>query len=65
MVLEIHIPNIPKQDRSLKRYESALQTADIILAQEGIHAVTLKEIAKLSGIKRSSLYKFFLGPVLI
>lgn len=59
MVLEIHIPNIPKQDRSLKRYESALQTADIILAQEGIHAVTLKEIAKLSGIKRSSLYKFF------
>ena len=59
MVLEIHIPNIPKQDRSLKRYESALQTADIILAQKGIHAVTLKEIAKLSGIKRSSLYKFF------
>ena len=59
MVLEIHKPNIPKQDRSLKRYQVALKTADSILEKEGIHFVTLKEIAKLSGIKRSSLYKFF------
>ena len=59
MVLEIHKPNIPKQDRSLKRYQVALETADSILEKEGIHFVTLKEIAKLSGIKRSSLYKFF------
>ena len=59
MVLELHTPNIPKQDRSLKRYKNALQTADLILAEKGIHAVTIKEIAKLSGLKRSSLYKFF------
>jgi AcrR family transcriptional regulator len=59
MVLEIHKPNIPKQDRSLKRYQVALKTADSILEKQGIHFVTLKEIAKLSGIKRSSLYKFF------
>jgi AcrR family transcriptional regulator len=59
MVLEIHKPNIPKQDRSLKRYQTALEIADSIIEKEGIHFVTLKEIAKLSGIKRSSLYKFF------
>ena len=59
MVLEIHKPNIPKQDRSLKRYENALETADFILKEQNIHAVTLKEIAIRSGIKRSSLYKFF------
>ena len=59
MVLDIHKPNIPKQERSLKRYQVALETADSILEKEGIHFVTLKEIAKLSGIKRSSLYKFF------
>ena len=59
MVLEIHKPNIPKQDRSIERYQTALETADSILKKEGIHFVTLKEIAKLSGIKRSSLYKFF------
>ena len=59
MVLEIHTPKIPKQDRSLNRYKNALQTADLILTEKGIHAVTIKEIAKLSGLKRSSLYKFF------
>jgi len=59
MVLEIHKPNIPKQERSLKRYESALETADFILKEQNIHAVTLKEVAVRSGIKRSSLYKFF------
>jgi AcrR family transcriptional regulator len=65
MVLEIHKPNIPKQERSLKRYKSALDTADLVLKEQSIHAVTLKEIAIRSGIKRSSLYKFFPSNIAI
>ena len=48
MVLEIHKPNIPKQDRSLERYQTALETADSILKQEDIHFMNLKEIDKQS-----------------
>jgi len=59
MTSELHLPNKPKQDRSLKRFNNALLTANSILISQGIRAVTIQEVSKKSGERRSSLYKFF------
>ena len=40
------IPNRPKQKRSIKRFEKILNTVEEILITEGIHAITIKEIAR-------------------
>ena len=50
---------IAKQERSKKRVELILQTAETILLQEGLDAITVANIAKFSGLKRTSTYKFF------
>jgi AcrR family transcriptional regulator len=54
--------SLPKQERSKKRIESILETAETILLEENIDAITIANISKLSGLKRTSTYKFFQTP---
>ena len=49
----------PKQERSRKRIEVILTTAENILLENGIDSVTIANISKVSGLKRTSTYKFF------
>ena len=49
----------PKQERSRKRIEVILTTAENILLDEGIDSVTIANISEVSGLKRTSTYKFF------
>ena len=52
----------PKQERSRKRIEVILTTAENILLEKGIDSVTIANISKVSGLKRTSTYKFFQTP---
>ena len=52
----------PKQERSRKRIEVILTTAENILLDEGIDSVTIANISEVSGLKRTSTYKFFQTP---
>ena len=52
----------PKQERSRKRIEVILITAENILLENGIDSVTIANISKTSGLKRTSTYKFFQTP---
>ena len=52
----------PKQERSRKRIEVILTTAENILLEDGIDSVTIANISKVSGLKRTSTYKFFQTP---
>ena len=54
--------SLPKQERSKKRIETILETAENILLEENIDAITIANISKLSGLKRTSTYKFFQTP---
>ena len=49
----------PKQERSRKRIEVILTTAENILLENGIDLVIIANISKVSGLKRISTYKFF------
>tara|TARA_B100000029_G_scaffold501428_1_gene574783 strand:- start:48 stop:644 length:597 start_codon:yes stop_codon:yes gene_type:complete len=49
----------PKQKRSLVKFNKALESAEFLIEDQDIHSVTIKEIAKISDIKRPTLYKFF------
>ena len=42
----------PKQERSRKRIEVILTTAENILLDEGIDSVTIANISEVSGLKR-------------
>ena len=50
---------VAKQERSKKRVKLVLQTAETILLQDGLDAITVANISKYSGLKRTSTYKFF------
>ena len=52
----------PKQERSRKRIEVILTTAENILLENGIDSVTIANISEVSGLKRTSTYKFFQTP---
>ncbi len=54
--------HIAKQDRSRKRIEIILETAEKILLEDGIDQVTIANISYRSGLKRTSTYKFFKTP---
>ena len=54
--------HIAKQDRSRKRIEIILETAEKILLEDGIDQVTIANISNRSGLKRTSTYKFFKTP---
>jgi AcrR family transcriptional regulator len=49
----------PKQERSKQRIKTILETAEQILLDEGLEALTIANISKFSGLKRTSTYKFF------
>jgi AcrR family transcriptional regulator len=51
-----------KQERSKKRIQTILETAENILLDEGLDYLTIANIAKYSGLKRTSTYKFFPTP---
>ena len=48
-----------KQERSKKRIQIILDTAEKILLDEGLESLTIANISKYSGLKRTSAYKFF------
>ena len=52
----------PKQQRSRNRIEVILTTAENILLDDGIDSVTIANISEVSGLKRTSTYKFFQTP---
>jgi len=49
----------PQQKRSIKRFDKVLETAEYILKSESNYSLTIQDIAKISGMKRPSIYKFF------
>ena len=51
--------NIPKQKRSKLRTQKIIEAAEKILLEEGIDNITIARIADVSGLKRTSTYKFF------
>ena len=53
------LPNQPKQKRSIERFEKILNTVEEILIKDGLHALTIQEIARKANMKRPSLYKLF------
>ena len=53
------VPNRPKQKRSVERFEKILDTVEEILIKDGVHALTIQEIARKAKMKRPSLYKLF------
>ena len=54
--------HIAKQERSRKRIEIILETAEKILLEDGIDQITIANISNQSGLKRTSTYKFFQTP---
>ena len=48
----------PKQERSQKRFEEVIKTAEFIYTSDD-YDLTVQDIAKISGLKRPSIYKFF------
>ena len=51
----------PQQKRSIKRFEKVLETAEYILTSGSNYSLTIQDVAKISGMKRPSIYKFFLN----
>ena len=54
--------NRPKQNRSKLRIQTIIETAEKILLEKGIDDITIAYISELSGLKRTSTYKFFPTP---
>ena len=48
----------PKQERSQKRFDEVIKTAEFIYMSDD-YDLTVQDIAKISGLKRPSIYKFF------
>ncbi len=51
--------NQPKQERTQKRMEKVVQTTEHMLLTQGIEAISIPEVAKQSGVPRTSIYQFF------
>ena len=48
----------PKQERSQKRFDEVIKNAEFIYMSDD-YDLTVQDIAKISGLKRPSIYKFF------
>ena len=48
----------PKQERSQKRFDEVIKTAEFIYMSDD-YDLTVQDVAKISGLKRPSIYKFF------
>lgn len=51
--------NQPKQERTQKRMNQVIQTTQQMLIIQGIEAISIPEVAKISGVPRTSIYQFF------
>ena len=49
----------PQLESSRKRFDDVLKTAEFIYKNQVDYDLTVQDIAKLSGMKRPSIYKFF------
>jgi AcrR family transcriptional regulator len=49
----------PKQDRSRERVDEILSVAIRLIGEKGVDAVTMKEVAQLSGGPIASVYQYF------
>lgn len=56
---QLALRRIPKQERSRERIDDILKVAMDLIGQKGIDAVTMKEIASLSGGPIASVYQYF------
>ncbi|GAB4528270.1 MAG: TetR/AcrR family transcriptional regulator [Anaerolineae bacterium] len=54
-----YLRRIPRQKRSLERFNHILDAADGLFAQHGIEAVSTNHIAEAAGVAIGSLYQFF------
>ena len=54
--------SIAKQKRSKYRIEKILDTAESIIENSGIESISIAKISEISGLKRTSTYKFFQNP---
>ena len=52
-------PRVPKQERSQARLEAILDTSLQLIAANGYEAVSMREIARESGLPIASLYMYF------
>ena len=53
---------VAKQQRSKDRISIIIKTAITIIETEGLESLTIAEISKKSGLKRTSTYKFIPTP---
>ena len=53
---------IAKQERSQKRINRIVDAAIQIIESEDVNALSLAKVAEISGLKRTSTYKFFQTP---
>ena len=51
--------SIAKQKRSKFRIEKILDTAESIIENSGVESISIAKISEISGLKRTSTYKFF------
>ena len=54
--------SIAKQKRSKFRIEKILTTAESIIESSGVDNISIAKISEISGLKRTSTYKFFQNP---
>ena len=54
--------SIAKQKRSKYRIEKILDTAESIIENSGVESISIAKISEISGLKRTSTYKFFQNP---
>jgi len=54
--------SIAKQKRSKFRIEKILDTAESIIENSGVESISIAKISEISGLKRTSTYKFFQNP---
>ena len=54
--------SIAKQKRSKYRIEKILDTAESIIESSGVESISVAKISEISGLKRTSTYKFFQNP---
>lgn len=53
------VRRLPRQERSLKRFQALLDAAAVIFAERGFNGATTEEIAAKAGTPIGSLYQFF------
>ena len=49
----------PRQKRGLKKFESILDSANVLIEQKGVHNFSLYDVADHAGVASGSVYHFF------